>query len=333
MKYPVLSALSLAIGCGASSPEPAPPAAPATTPADPAPAPPPPAADKERDRAAILAMAGEFEVKFHFQETVALTEGYELWAPYQAEATELIEVIEDTGDHISMQHILVLGDSKRVVKHWRQDWTFEDDGYYEYKGHRRWERRILSPAERAGTWTQRVYQVDDSPRYASHGRWVHQPGGTSSWQSQPTWRPLPRRDYTRRSDYHVLVATNRHTLTRAGWVHEQDNAKLVLDDKGAPVKLLAREVGLNTYKRTEGLDLTAGRTYWAETQGFWADVRAAWSRWYQTGEPVVLEAEVDGKPMWRHMFDLAGEVREAKQYDRAVLEPKIAAVLDAFRKG
>ncbi len=320
----------LVAGCGASSqasPEIAVPTQPtSTTTAGTTET--PPTADKNRDRSAILAMAGDYEVSFYFQETVPLADGYSLWAPYDSAATEFVEVIEDTSDHISMQHVLVLGG--RVVKHWRQDWTYEDDSYYQFRGRLRWEKRTLTMDEKRGTWVQRVFQVDDSPRYASHGRWKHEAGGVSSWQSAPTWRPLPRREYTKREDYQVLIATNRHTLTADGWVHEQDNTKLVLDDDGNELKRLAREVGLNTYTKTTKVDFEVGRAYWSATADYWKDVRAWWALRYASGEPIVLRKDVDDKPMWQHMFGMAGEVQKAGTYDANSIGKRITATLDRF---
>src|SRR5690554_2542073 len=66
----------------------------------------------EKDRAAILAMAGEFHVTFDFEENKAVAPGYELHKPYHEEATELVEVVEDAGDRIVLQHILVISDPK-----------------------------------------------------------------------------------------------------------------------------------------------------------------------------------------------------------------------------
>ena len=45
-------------------------------------------------------------------------------------------------------------------------------------------------------------------------------GGVSTWISDETWRPLPRREFSVRKDYDVLVGTNRHTITAQGWVQE-----------------------------------------------------------------------------------------------------------------
>jgi hypothetical protein len=85
--------------------------------------------------------------------------------------------------------------------------------------------------------------VDDSPRYAARGRWQHA-AGVSTWISDETWRPLPRREFSVRKDYDVLVGTNRHTITPTGWVQEENNVKLALDvqvQDGAPWERAAGE--------------------------------------------------------------------------------------------
>lgn len=79
------------------------------------------AAAFECDRASILAMAGEFRVRFAFDETAALAPGYTPHATQRSGGSELVVVIEYTGRHISLQHILVLGKHHTVVKNWRQD--------------------------------------------------------------------------------------------------------------------------------------------------------------------------------------------------------------------
>jgi len=282
----------------------------------------------EQDRKAILAMAGEFKITFDFEETVALRPGYELKKPYHAEATEFVEVVEDDGDRIVLQHILVLTNDdgeKRVVKHWRQEWKYEDRLLFEFKGNRTWEPRKLSADEARGTWTQQVFQVDDSPRYEGYGKWVHNEN-VSSWESNETWRPLPRREYTKRDDYHVLVARNRHTLTPDGWVHEQDNYKLVLGEDDSPI--LAREIGLNRYSRVSDVDFKPGRDYWASTSPYWADVRSAWQDIFAKGKTVQLRDEVDESPMWQHMFAYAEQVAGEKSYDekdgRAFIDETLA---------
>ncbi|MEM9420326.1 MAG: DUF6607 family protein, partial [Planctomycetota bacterium] len=274
----------------------------------------------EADRQAILAMTGEYKVKFQFQETVAIEDGYELKEPYNSKATEFVEVIEDTGDFISLQHILVMhprnedGSLKEdaepiVVKHWRQDWTYQDPEVLSYQGNRTWGHTQLTDAEVQGTWTQAVYQVDDSPRYESFGKWQHV-GERSAWESAETWRPLPRREFSKRSDYQVLVARNRHTITPEGWVHEQDNYKLVLDDAGEPLKVLAHESGLNVYDQTDEIDFTAGRVYWEKTAAYWEDVREIWDDTFEQNTSFTLAKEIDGEKLHNALFKIASDAKD-----------------------
>jgi hypothetical protein len=119
-----------------------------------------------------------------------------------------------------------------------------------------------------------VYEVTDAPRYASKGTWVHT-RGESTWTSEPTLRPLPRREYSTRNDYDIVEAVNRHTITPFGWTHEQDNVKVV-QRCGATPKGLVREFGFNEYRLgTDGL--SQAFTYWKEAAPFWERVRARWS--------------------------------------------------------
>ncbi|MEM8739077.1 MAG: DUF6607 family protein [Planctomycetota bacterium] len=287
----------------------------------------------EADRRAILAMAGEYQVTFQFRETVPLQPGYVLRDPYRSQATEFVEVIEDRGDYISLQHVLVLHqedqETPRVVKHWRQDWTYQDTELLEFRGRRTWEHVKLDPQQAQGTWTQAVYQVDDSPRYESYGRWTHT-GDRSAWESAETWRPLPRREFSKRSDYQVLIARNRHTITPAGWVHEQDNRKLVLDAQGRPQTVLAHESGLNVYDRTDTVDFTAGREYWTQTAAYWQDVRTLWADHFEEKPRFTLEKKVDGQRLHAALFSLAQEVQTSGYSDD--VRQAAASTVQAFLK-
>jgi hypothetical protein len=230
----------------------------------------------ERDRQTILAMAGDFKVTFDFRETVSFQESYELKDAYVTHAEEIVRVIEDRGDFISLQHTLIVGrDKKMSIKHWRQDWVFEPETITQFIGANAWSVVTLGADQRRGRWAQLVYQVDDGPRYAGLGNWSYD-NGFPEWVSDPTLRPLPRRDATKRSDYHALQVVNRHALTPNGWVHEQDNTKLILD--GSSPQALVREVGINTYVRTNEIQTTVADDYWNKTADFWSAVRSEWTR-------------------------------------------------------
>ncbi len=275
----------------------------------------------EKDRAAILAMAGDYEVTFDFTETVSFAADYEPKAPYVAHAEEIVRVIEDRGGFISLQHILVVGDedARTAIKHWRQDWTYEPKTVLDYVGGAAWSKRKLSAAERAGAWSQVVYQVDDAPRYGAVAPWRHE-NGVSAWTSPANMRPLPRRDATKRDDYDAILAVNRHALTPAGWVHEQDNSKLVL--RGAP-RILAREVGVNTYEKSEDVDAAIADAYWEKTKDFWAGVRKAWARLEAENKTFALTIQGEPAALYEPILEIADAVAKGeKEAEAAVAEAK-----------
>lgn len=263
-------------------------------------------ADFEADRQAILAMAGNYQVSFDFIETVPFVEGYDLKDRKTSGAHEVVRVIEDTGNYISLQHILVVGgtDEKFPVKHWRQDWRYEPAQVLVFVGGNAWEMRDVPAPERAGTWSQTVYQVDDSPRYGAVAAWSHE-NGLSEWVPTAEWRPLPRRDMTTRNDYHAVLAVNRHVITPDGWVHEQDNSKLVLS--GEAPQTLVREIGVNTYKRFDDFQIDVAEDYWEGTADYWAEVRADWTGLENTQGAFALTLKGEPQDLYTPLMGYAEE--------------------------
>lgn len=263
----------------------------------------------EQDREAILAMTGDYQVSFHFEEFVALAPGYELVEDKNSGGMETVFVVEDTGDLIRLQHVLVVGpsDNPIVVKHWRQDWRYEPARILEYAGHERWTTREISAEEARGAWSQTVYQVDDSPRYAAVARWRHGETGVSTWESPASWRPLPRRDATTRDDYHVIDAVNRHTITPWGWAHEQDNEKVALSLTGARTPLV-REVGVNAYRQVEEFPTAPVVAYWEETQDFWAVVRDRWDALEASSDVIAIAGKEPDDPIYGPILSIVAEL-------------------------
>ncbi|MBN7797199.1 DUF6607 family protein [Parahaliea mediterranea] len=297
-------------------------------------------ADKERDRRAILAMAGPYRASFDFIETMGFTPGYTPPRPYQSWGTEYVYVVADEPDFISLQHIMVMVfesadgtvSEPMVMKHWRQDWRYEDRLINVYTGNRTWERRRLGADDVKGTWSQAVYQVDDSPRYEDIGRWLHA-GNVSTWASEDTWRPLPRREFSVRDDYDVLAGSNRHTIVPTGWTQESDNLKLVLDAKGEPhaeQPYLAREAGLNRYERISGHDFKPGDHYWQRTAPFWAEVRRAWDTLLEQHAKVRVKQQVEGQKLFEAMFAYAGDIEHSDSFDREAARRFVDSTLARF---
>ena len=171
----------------------------------------------ERDRQSILAMAGDYRVRFDFNETVAFVSDYTPLEPKSSGGHESVRVITDTGNFIQLQHMLVASqdDQTFVIKHWRQDWTYQPRTVLAYERRNYWALQNVSSAERRGAWSQTVWQTDDSPRYGGVGRWDYA-NGRAVWVSGPTSRPLARRDAIRNPPYDRYLSINRHALTPAG---------------------------------------------------------------------------------------------------------------------
>ena len=236
------------------------------------------------DRRAILSMLGEYQVAFNFYETAVLKSRYERKDPKHSGGFEVVVLVEDNNSRISMQHILV-GASGMTIKHWRQEWIYELPSHWVYVGNQHFKIHKRKPASVPGTWTQLVYEVNDGPRYAGSGRWNHR-YGVSTWTSERTWRPLPRREYSKRNDYHLLNVENRHTITPQGWTHEQDNTKVIR--KNNKDIILVREFGFNDYRRITGFNFSPGLDYWEATAPFWAQVRKRWRTELNTKDGTTL---------------------------------------------
>ena len=278
--------------------------------------------DFEKDRLAILAMVGEYKVSFDFIEVAGFTDNYQPVAPYQSWATEKVVVLEDKQDFISLQHILVMQtvnadgskNAPMVTKHWRQDWQYQPKQVLTYKGNKTWLPVAVAKTLQSGNWSQTVYQVDDSPRYGGVAAWQHS-GNFSSWNGQETWRPLPRREYTVRNDYQVLLGNNRHIILPTGWIHEQQNNKVVLDANGNPAAgnpVIAREMGFNRYERIVGYDFSLGNQYLSKTEPFWREVRAQWAILSTQTKPIYLRAAADKDGLYVKLFSYADELNAGK---------------------
>lgn len=257
------------------------------------------------DKNAIKNMCGCFEVGFHFAETFSYSEDstYKPSKVKHAGALEFAQLVEEEDDRVVIQHLLLVGPPKSpmIIKHWRQDWIYENQDIYMFHADTKWNYKKLSSDAVKGQWTQKVYQVDDSPRYEGSSSWVFVDGKTY-WENT-TDAPLPRREYTKRSDYNVTLRTNRHEITKDGWVHDQDNSKIVREN-GKEDFILADEKGFNTYNRVDDSKCEAAVKWWEENKGFWEVVRDTWDSIYKRNKDLELHAKVDGKRLYEVLFSM-----------------------------
>ena len=258
---------------------------------------------KEQDKEAIKKMCGCYEVSFDFAETFEYSNDT-TYTPSKVKhdkGLEWVELVENQDNKIVMQHLLIVGkpDKQLVIKHWRQDWLFENTDLYMYEADNKWTFVELPKDEVKGQWTQKVFQVDDSPRYEGSATWVHV-DGKSFWENT-TDAPLPRREYTKRNDYNVTVRTNKHAITEYGWIHDQDNNK-VIRNKGEDDIILAKEKGLNTYKKVSDSKCKTAQDYWRKNQKNWIIVRNKWDQIFAKKTDLKLERKVNNKPLYKFLF-------------------------------
>jgi hypothetical protein len=269
------------------------------------------AAKLAADRAAILAMAGDYKVRFDFHETTAWDAAYTPIAPKPSGGHEVVRVIEDSGNRIVLQHMLVANDGKdMVIKHWRQDWTYEPATVLTYKGPNQWVLTEVPEKMRKGRWSQTVWQTDDSPRYGAWGEFSAE-GGVPRWRSNWTWRPLARRDAVRKPVYDRYMAINRHSPTPTGWIHWQDNMKMA--SREGKVVPIVQEAGLNTYVKDSSFNAARADAYWAATKDYWASVRASWAEVMARDKGINVTEQADwGSVTSERLMTLADAIEAGK---------------------
>lgn len=268
---------------------------------------------KQLDYSAIKKMCGCYNVGFNFAETFNYSKDslYEASKVKNDKALEWVQVVEDSPSKISLQHILIIGDSANyyIVKHWRQDWLYENRDFMMYDSNNKWSYIEKSAFEVVGQWTQKVFQVDDSPRYEGSGTWVHV-DGKSYWENETT-APLPRREYTKRSDYNVTLRRNRHEIMPFGWIHDQDNDKIIRSESESDI-VLAQEKGYNTYTKIDDSNCKYGQDWWLENKNKWAIIRTVWEEIYDSGNNLSLKSEVEGVKLYQELFGLKLDVKKSK---------------------
>ncbi len=272
-----------------------------------------------QDRTAIKSMCGCYEVGFNFTETFSYSDD-STYTPSKDKITSALEyahLVEDEEGKVVIQHLLIVGHdtNQMIIKHWRQDWLYENTDFYMFDHDNKWTFVKKSEEEVAGQWTQKVYQVDDSPRYEGSSTWVHV-DGKSYWENT-TDAPLPRREYTQRSDYNVTIRGNRHEIKKDGWIHDQDNQK-VLREEGADDVKIADEKGYNTYDKVEDSKCQAAIDWWNENQQFWVNVRDSWDDIFDDNASFELASKVDGKTLFEILFDMDPNDTKAKKVDKTI---------------
>jgi len=279
----------------------------------------------EQDREAIKALAGFYKVTFNYTETFSPDDDYKFHEKHRSSAKEWALILEDSPKKIVIQHLLVMRGDSMIIKHWREDWTYEDTQILAYDKNDTWKKVSLTANDIKGRWTQKVYQVDDSPRYQAIGTWVHV-DGKHQWQSNSD-SPLPRREYSERSDYNVLNRGNTLYLTKTGWMFEQDNKKIIRSESGD--KLLAMEKGMEEFVKTDPKSFGYAQAWWKEQEKFWKDARETWDTVFAENNVIKLTSKVDNKLLYEQFFALGNQSVKEK-WDSAKNKEGVKKIILAY---
>ncbi|MBL7664625.1 MAG: hypothetical protein JNM93_05785 [Bacteriovoracaceae bacterium] len=259
-------------------------------------------ASLEQDKEAIKSMSGCYKVVYQNAETFSPKKDYEFHKRYSTGGLEWIFVDAESDKSISLQHLLIHPDNS-ITKHWRQEWRHEDKDLLSYEAFNKWVYQDISFSiyDQTDHWTQATFQVDDSPRYECSAPWVR-------WNNLEYWEcksnaPLPRREFSVRSDYNILRRNNRHEINMAGFIHSGEAEKISRAEDGKDT-LIALEMGKNTYTRVDKSLCNAAKQWWPQHEAYWRDVRAVWEELYAKKVDLAFHAKIDGKVLWEKLFDL-----------------------------
>ena len=277
--------------------------------------------DLSKDKQSIKAMTGCYEIVFQSTETFSDDRNYEHYPSYRSGALEWIFVDEEDSKTINLQHLLITpGDY--IVKHWRQKWDYESRNVLDFGGFANWTNKSVSSPK--GSWVQRVYQVDDSPRYECSAPWIHT-DKKSYWECDAN-APLPRREFSVREDYNILRRGNRHELTSFGHVHDQNNLKVSRSIEGIE-KNISMEKSYNTYTKVADSKCMPAVVWWNAHKDFWHDAQDIWEEVLYSGKDIKFNFNKYGSKLWMKLFTLDDKLNANGTYDSDNGRAQISSII------
>lgn len=258
---------------------------------------------KQKDVEAIKSMCGCYEVTFKFAETFNYSKD-STYTPSKnkiAYAVEWIDLTYIDKNNLIIQHILQMGKDSNayIMKHWRQDWNYQNREFLIYDHNNIWNKLEANYNSTKGQWTQKVFQVDDSPRYEGSASWAYI-DDKIFWENNVD-APLPRRERSIRSDYNVLNRGNRIEITNEGWIHKQNNQKILRSDTANDV-LIASEYGINSYVKINNERCKYAKIWWNKKSEKWKIVRKEWELVFEQNDTISLKPNHEDKPLWEYLF-------------------------------
>lgn len=273
-------------------------------------------------------LCGCFEVEFKYAETFSPDPNYKFHERETIKGgLELVFPVEASNKKIVLQHLLVITD-EMIIKHWREDWTYENPVIWKYQGNKTWKKEIQKPEAVKGKWTQSIWEVSDEPRYQGTSEWINA-NGNNFWLNT-TDAPLPRREYSVRSDYNLLHRTNLLIINDSGYIHNQDNRKIIREN--GVDKLLVEEKGINRYVKKDPAACAAAKLWWEKNKTYWEKVRQIWEEKIANITTIKLETKVNNKVLHEYLMAQAKDYAEGK-IPAAELDNKIKGYIDMFLNG
>jgi hypothetical protein len=190
---------------------------------------------------------------------------------------------------------------KNVQKHWRQEWNKNAKRQIVYQGNQTWENTLIETNNVYGKsiWSQSVLQVDDAPRYSCATEWIHGKK-FSSWNCISTFSPLPRREFSHRSDYNLLMRGNHHQVSKKEWFHFQENDKFNVINNN--FTWIAHEVGTNSYKKVTNDKCVAAQDWWKAHKQNWNLIQSMWKHIFEHHPKIQFAEKINGKTLWMELF-------------------------------
>ncbi|CAM4104241.1 DUF6607 domain-containing protein [Flavobacterium antarcticum] len=102
-----------------------------------------------------------------------------------------------------------------------------------------------------------------------------------------------------------------HEITKDGWIHDQDNVKILRKENGKDV-MIAKEKGTDYYRKVADSKCLAGQKYWKENAAMWKNVRDKWQTVFNRKMDLNLENRVNKKPLYSYLFDLKADTPKAE---------------------
>lgn len=253
-----------------------------------------------QEQKAIKNLCGCFEVEFKYAETFSPNLAYQFAKPYYAAGVEWVVAEETSDKKWVLQHLLVVQDTI-VIKHWREDWEYEKKDWWIFDKNATWKKTAANSNDIKGSWTQTVWEIDDAPRYQGSSKWMYN-NGKLFWENRAD-APLPRREFTKRSDYNVLERGNTIVIDKDGWTHEQDNRKIKREDGKADL-LIAEEKGFNVYRKTDEAKCKTAKDWWEKNHTFWNTVRKQWDDILKDKQSIQLVPSTASKTLNQSLAEL-----------------------------